>query len=318
MTAKAVLKSMDTIMKIGIPRALLYHRYDTLWLTFFKELNIETVVSPVTDKFILDEGNRYAIDENCLSSKLFFGHVAALRGKCDAVFVPRIANYGKEGIMCTRFEALYDMAVNTFRGMGMHFISCDVDEQEHKSEKKAYINLARTLGRSASEGRRAYAAAKSAQAEAQGKKNREQEALLAQEGIKILVVSHNYNLHDTYIGKPIIQALKKLGAVPLLSDSADPEQMRREYTNICENVPWMVNRELVGSVSHYHDIADGIILITAFPCGPDSMTNEMIIRRVKDRPILNLLLDSQDATAGIETRLESFVDIIRFRKEAMV
>ena len=80
----------------------------------------------------------------------------------------------------------------------------------------------------------------------------------------------------------------------------------------------MINRELVGAVNHYKDQVDGIILITAFPCGPDSMLNEMIIRRVKGKPILNLLLDSQDGNAGIETRLESFVDIIRFRKEAHV
>ena len=46
------------------------------------------------------------------------------------------------------------------------------------------------------------------------------------------------------------------------------------------------------------------------------MVNEMIIRRIKDRPILNLLLDSQDGNAGIETRLVSFIDFIRFRKEA--
>ncbi len=77
-----------------------------------------------------------------------------------------------------------------------------------------------------------------------------------------------------------------------------------------------MNRELLGSISKYHNDVDGIILLTAFPCGPDSMVNEMIIRRIKDRPILNLLLDSQDGNAGIETRLESFIDIIRFRKEA--
>ncbi len=52
----------------------------------------------------MDAGSHYAIDENCLSSKLFFGHVSALEGKCDAVFVPRIANYGKDGVMCSRFE----------------------------------------------------------------------------------------------------------------------------------------------------------------------------------------------------------------------
>ena len=58
---------------------------------------------------------------------------------------------------------------------------------------------------------------------------------------------------------------------------------------------------------------DGIILLSAFPCGPDSMVNELIARRVKRVPMLNLVLDSQSGTAGIETRLESFIDIIRFK-----
>ena len=48
---------------------------------------------------------------------------------------------------------------------------------------------------------------------------------------------------------------------------------------------------------------------------PQTLVNEMIIRRIKDRPILNLLLDSQDGNAGIETRLESFIDILTNIKE---
>lgn len=305
-------------MKIGIPRALLYHRYDVLWLTYFDELGFETVLSPVTDKTIMDEGSRYAIDENCLSSKLFFGHISALCGKCDTIFVPRIANYGEEGVLCSRFEALYDIAVNTFRDRKVSFLCCDIDVQQKKTEEKAFTDLALKLGKSASEGRQAYEKAKETAILAQKKKTETQEALLEKDGIKILVVGHSYNLHDEYIGKPIIKGLHTLDAIPILADAADPALMRQEYTNICKDVPWMVNRELVGSIWHYHDHIDGIILITAFPCGPDSMLNEMIIRRVKDKPILNLLLDSQDGNAGIETRLESFVDIIRFRKEAHI
>ena len=57
-------------MKIGIPRALLYYRYHVLWNTFFQELGIETVISPHTNKTLMDAGSHYAIDENCLSSKL--------------------------------------------------------------------------------------------------------------------------------------------------------------------------------------------------------------------------------------------------------
>ena len=56
------------------------------------------------------------------------------------------------------------------------------------------------------------------------------------------------------------------------------------------------------------------MLVSAFPCGPDSMTNEMLIRRIKGKPVLTLMLDTQSGTAGIETRLESFLDIIRFQK----
>ena len=304
-------------MKIGIPRALLYHRYDILWPTYFKELGFETVISPVTNKTILEDGDRYAIDENCLSSKLFFGHVSALLGKCDCIFVPRVANYGKEGVLCSRFEALYDIAVNTFRESGMRFVACDIDVDQKKTELDAFANLALEFGKTFSDGAKAYEAAKAAAAKAQAEKIAAQEALLEKDGIKILVIGHSYNLHDTYIGKPIVEALKKLDAIPLLADAVDLDLARSRYTNICKDVPWMVNRELVGAIDMYHDAVDGIILITAFPCGPDSMLNEMIIRRVKDRPILNLLLDSQDGNAGIETRLESFVDIIRFRKEAL-
>lgn len=302
-------------MKIGIPRALLYYRYHVLWETFFHELGIETVVSPKTNKTLMEAGDHYSIDENCLSSKLFFGHVSALEGKCDAVFVPRIANFEKDGVMCTRFEALYDMCTNTFRDKNLRFITCNVDPQQKQSEEQAYLSLGKELGKSPSESLAAYQKALSAWNESMQTHIREQEALLDSDRIKILVVAHSYNLYDEYIGKPILKNIERLDAIPICADAVDLKQAQEDSQHICRNVPWIMSRELLGAIHKYHDLIDGIILITAFPCGPDSMINEMIIRRIKDRPILNLLLDSQDGNAGIETRLESFIDIIRFRKE---
>ena len=75
-----------------------------------------------------------------------------------------------------------------------------------------------------------------------------------------------------------------------------------------------MNEELMGSAVLWKEKVDGIILVSAFPCGPDSMTNELLSRRLKDVPLLQLVLDAQSGTAGVETRLESFLDIIRFRK----
>lgn len=303
-------------MKIGIPRALLYHRYAVLWETFFRELGFETVVSPRTNKAIQDIGEHYAVDENCLSSKLFFGHVAALEGKCDAIFVPRIADFGKDGIMCTRFEALYDICANTFREKGIRFISCEVDVHMKKTEDEAYIGLGVSLGKTRPEAEAAWKKAHAAwEADLHAKMIKQEEALASTDKIRVLVAGHSYNLYDEYIGIPILKSIRRLDALPVCADAVDLQQAQIDSRKLCKDVPWTMSRELLGAVEKYHDQVDGIVLITAFPCGPDSMINEMIIRRVKDRPILNLLLDSQDASAGIETRLESFIDIIRFRKE---
>ena len=54
---------------------------------------------------------------------------------------------------------------------------------------------------------------------------------------------------------------------------------------------------------------DGILFLTTFPCGIDSLVTELVLRKI-DKPYLNLVIDDLDSMSGIETRLESFVDII--------
>ena len=58
------------------------------------------------------------------------------------------------------------------------------------------------------------------------------------------------------------------------------------------------------------DKIDGIIFISSFPCAPDSLANELTIRKIK-KPNINLILDSEISFTGIETRLESFLDVLR-------
>ena len=43
-------------MRIGIPRGLYYYHYKDLWLSFFKRLNIDVIVSEKTTKDILKKG----------------------------------------------------------------------------------------------------------------------------------------------------------------------------------------------------------------------------------------------------------------------
>ena len=81
---------------------------------------------------------------------------------------------------------------------------------------------------------------------------------------------------------------------------------------------WANEREMTGAAGFYMKDAkiDGIISLTAFGCGPDSLMVERIIRNAKryNKPILNLTIDEQTGEAGFITRLEAFVDML-FRKK---
>lgn len=55
------------------------------------------------------------LEEACLATKIFPGHVRELIGKCDDILIPRISNFGLQQSICTKFEALYDMTANMFR-----------------------------------------------------------------------------------------------------------------------------------------------------------------------------------------------------------
>ncbi len=298
---------------VGLPRAMLYYRYEILWKSYFTELGVKYIVSEPTNKEMIKEGTARSIDEACLSTKIFMGHVNSLIGKCDYILVPRISNFGLKRNMCTKFEALYDMTCNVFRKSGQKFISYDLDELKNLTEEKAFIGLGEELGYTKKEAISAYKTAKKAEADFLKNQVKAQEALFKKPGLKILIASHSYVEQDAYIGKPVTSYLKKMGVVPIYADVVDRKDAIKQSVKVSPTLKWEFSREIVGSLNINRKKIDGIILLSAFPCGPDSMVNEMIIRRFSGLPILNIVLDDQDGTAGLETRLESFIDILRFK-----
>lgn len=304
-------------MKIGIPKAFLYYRYIHLWETFFTELGCEVVVSPDTNKEIINKGTMYAIDESCLSSKIYLGHVEYLIDKCDYILIPRIANFGGDKhTVCSRFQAMRDVCYNTFKDRNIKILDYNIHESRKLTEEKAFFEMGKTLGKKKKDINRAYHMALQAEKDYNNMAIKQNQDLLANsKRLKILVVAHPYNIYDSYIGKPILEFLEQLNCDVIMACESPRKKAYEASLKISKTLPWTFNQELVGSIELYKENIDGIILISAFPCGPDSLVNEIIIRRVKDKPILNLILDNQDGNAGIETRLESFIDIINIKKE---
>lgn len=302
-----------TKVTIGIPRSLMFYKYETLWTEFFKCLDVNYIISPHTNKSIIEQGNKYVIDESCLAMKIFMGHVDYLKDRVDNIMIPRIACLKTNEKMCTNFLALYDLAKNLFPENKILSYNVDVEEKEYEID--GLIEIGKGLGFSYIKCLNAYRFAKSKEKEKYENKLYLQEQKLKNDNLKILVVGHNYNLYDECIGKQVIKYLEKEDITVLTSDIYDNNHKGVIDQDISKTLYWTFNKELMGAICKYKEKIDGIILLSAFPCGPDSLANELIIRKVKNVPISYLTFDNNDSNTGLITRLESFIDIIKIKKE---
>jgi predicted nucleotide-binding protein (sugar kinase/HSP70/actin superfamily) len=298
-------------MTIGIPRALLYYKYKDLWEPFFNELDINMLISPETNNQILERGKYLSIDESCLSMKVFMGHVDYLVGKCDYILVPRIICLKKGEKLCTNFSALYDITGNVF---DTKILNYNIDVQKGETEKKAFIKMGKALGKSSKETLKAYNIAKDIYKKRNKEKYINQLRLLEEsKKKKILIVSHPYNTYDKLIGETVVKHLKELNVDIIYADIFEEEMIGDKYKDISKKVYWTYNKELLESIMNYYKKIDGIILLTSFPCGPDSLVNEMCIRKL-NIPLTNIIVDELSGEAGLQTRIESFIDIINEKK----
>ena len=260
---------------IGIPNAMLYYRYKILWNRFFTELGVKVSGSGQTTKELIGSGMETAIDETCLSSKIYMGHVEALIGKCDYILVPRISNWGRNRSMCTRFESLYDLICNTFRNTNQKFICYNVDISKKMTEETALPALGMELGFSKKATLDAYKKAKKEESIDWKNHVKLQEQLYKSDNLKIMIAAHSYVLEDSYLGKPIIDYLTKLGTVPIRADIVDRKEALKQSQKVSSTLKWEMNCEIAGNLQMHRD---------------------------------------KTGTAGIETRLESFVDILKLKK----
>ena len=293
-------------MTIGIPRSLFYY-LDDITEAFLKKLNIKVIISPKTNKHIIDEGNKWANDEMCLSVKNYLGHVSYLKDKCDYILVPRIDNYYTYNQTCTNFLAMHDIVKNIF---DVKIISYNIDLNNKQTLKKGLFNVGKKLNKNKKEINKAYHYAidkYKKQNKALIKKNLER---LNSDNKKVLLVSHNYNTYDEAIGKPIIEQLDKMGIDIIYSNHFDKSLCRKLSKNISEDLYWKLSKELIGSLELVKNKVDGVLFLSTFPCGLDSLANELVMLKL-NLPYLNIVIDDLSATNGIETRIESFVDIIK-------
>lgn len=298
-------------IKIGIPRSLYYYYYGDLLKNFFENLNCEIIISPQTTKEIMNQGIKYAYDEMCLALKNYIGHIDYLKDKCDYIVIPRIDNFGSNDQTCTNFLSTYDIVQNLFK---VSIINYNIDYDHKETEELGFIKMGETLNFTKKQSRLAYEKAKIDTMNQLEKRIRKNCYQLKTDKLKILVVGHAYNIEDNYIGKPILKMLEDMGVNLIYSNLLPPEKTNRYSKKISKDLYFKYNKENIGAIEMVKRQIDGVLFFTVFPCGPDSIANELAMRKIK-LPYLNLIVDDLDSLTGFETRIESFIDIIKERKK---
>lgn len=297
-------------LKIGLPRSLYYYYYGDLLKNFFENLECQVIISPKTNKEIMDNGIHYAYDEMCLALKNYIGHVHYLQDKCDYVVIPRIDNFGINDQTCTNFLSTYDIINNL---LDVKIIDYNIDYCHKETEQLAFLKMGEKLNFKKKEVVNAYNRAKIDSMNKREKEIRKNRYLLKSGKIKLLVVGHAYNINDEYIGKPILDIFKKMDVELIYSNLFDSEKASRYSKKLSKNLYFKYNKENIGPIEMVKRQIDGVVFLTVFPCGPDSIANELVMRRIK-LPYLNLIVDDLDSLTGFETRIESFIDMIKERR----
>lgn len=318
--------------KVGIPRALFYYKYYPFWKAFLNEFSVEIIVSDKTTKKILDDGIKSCVDEACLAVKLFYGHVLNLKDRVDYLLIPRFTSVSKGEFICPKFGGLPDMIRNSIPGIPEII---DVEVNLHSNKKNSLLAALEVGTIFCKDKKRIKKAYKKALHEHRnfrtvqksGYPNMEDYLSLRKlplekidANIKVAIIGHVYNVYDSYINMDLIN---KLSSMNVQVETAEMYESKQLYSNtgiLPKRFFWNFGSTAMGYALELisRNNIDGIIYLMTFGCGIDSFVCDLVERRIRRKtsiPFIVLTLDEHSGEAGVNTRIEAFIDMIRFKKQ---
>lgn len=327
-------------MKIGIPRAMSFYHTYPFFFGFFTNLGIEIVLSDKTTKKTLQNGSSLVVSETCLPVKVYVGHVLNLLDKgVDTILVPSFQSIAPKVYNCSKIRGLPDLIRNVVK-RDFTIVDATLDKSEKNQGLYEFLKEVvapfgitdeRKIKKASKAGWKVYNNFKvmtvSGMEYKQAMNYALQGKVLIQKDdkespISIALVSHAYNIYDERTSMKVFDKLKSMDVKVYSALNLTNEQMDEGINSLGQVAYWANEQEMTGCAGHYlkDNKIDGIITLTAFGCGPDSLMVERITRKSKqyNKPLLNLTIDEHTGEAGFITRLEAFVDMLYRKKRANI
>lgn len=299
---------------VGIPEGLMLFEHKQLWKEFFNRLGCRVVFSGRTTNRILKSGVELCCNETCLPVKVFTGHAASLCEKTDYLFIPRYASVCPHEKACPKLCGLPDEVRLSLKNETTPLeVTIDFDRGPEKT-RESLEKLADIIGKSKSEANDAFSAAVKLGLTAQDSPNAFGGSF-GQGSPVIAVLGHPYMIFDDLLSMDLIGKLEAAGYRVLT-----PYDVRRSVRR--QNAGWFTDRnfyetglDILGGARTFLSIPElaGMIYLTPFACGVDSLVTEFIERRLRNErwiPFLKITVDEHAGETGFDTRLEAFLDML--------
>lgn len=329
------METFNNKKQIGIPRAISYYNNYPFYYGFCSALGIEIVLSDKTTNKIVNEGTKYVVSDTCLPVKVFVGHVVNLLEKgVENIFCPSIQSCAYKINNCTKIRGLPEIIRNVIN-RPINIIEPVLDITNNLDLYDFCYEFARPFGITDKK------LIKSAMKSGFDVYNKFLE--LSKIGVpfekaiemaincvtlldynvepkplSVVVMAHGYNLFDDKVSMNLLKKLDKLDVRVYTGLNITKEQALSSITELGEIQYWANELDLTGAAAYYmlNKKVDGIVALSAFGCGPDSLMVEEISYHAQEfnLPLLHLNIDEHTGEAGFMTRLEAFIDMLVRRK----
>lgn len=300
--------------RVGIPRAFSVHTLYPLYSWFFHELGIETFLS----EEVAHDGVARAESTYCFPAEIAHGAVQDCLDKgADYVLLPHFrdmpsmeedvhANFCPitQGLPYYMRKAFPDVDPRRFLPLVVSFKLGEKKALEH------FVEFGKGLGISEEEATRAFRKALAMQDEFFARAKALGEEALAEARAAgrpvIAVMGRPYNAFtaEANMGIPRKFTTRGYSVVPF-------DILPMEDKKIFPNMYWYYGQQDMKAAVLLKDEPNVYVaFVSNFSCAPDSFILHYLKWIMGQKPFLVLELDSHSADAGIDTRVEAFLDII--------
>ena len=300
--------------RVGLLPSLFTSTYLPLYQEFFKLLGFQTVRPAAPDP----EGMERAASSFCRPLLNSHGYLQGLlQEQPDFLFLPQVARVDVEGGNLNWTCPFVQVEENILRAAfpdleGSRVIKARLDFTNSRLLEREFISIAQQAGAGKGRGRQAFREAwtkylkiveelRCAAAKAV--------AGLGEQDIGIVIFGRPYNAFNGEANLGIPQKFASRG-YPVLPH--DLVQLEAGRTHLLSAMYWASGQSILRAAQYVanHPSLFGVY-ITSFSCGPDSFLTGYFRTIMGKKPSLVLELDDHAADAGIDTRVEAFLEIIK-------